>query len=101
MMVSLFVETQRSVILNGSERLDTRAFESTFRANFTNMLPYLDLGQEKTLPTKKAIPQITTPKNKLNAEEDLFTRTAKTAEKNLSAMITMLAEQVNVEFVVL
>jgi hypothetical protein len=99
MIVSLFVETQRSVILNGTEKLDSRAFEVVFRTNFTNMLPYLDLGQEKTIPTKKPTSQISPPKKEPKTSDNLFVGTAKVAGKNAATMLTMLAEYVNVEFI--
>ena len=99
MIVSLFVETQRSVILNGTEKMYSKAFEMTFRASFTNMLPYLDLGQEKVLPTKKSANQIISPRKEPQATDNLFVRIAKTAEKNSATMMTMLAEYVNVEFI--
>ena len=99
MIVSLFVETQRSVILNGTEKMYSKAFEMTFRASFTNMLPYLDLGQEKVLPTKKSANQIISPRKEPQATDNLFVRIAKTVEKNSATMTTMLAEYVNVEFI--
>ena len=99
MIVSLFVETQRSVILNGTEKMYSKAFEMTFRASFTNMLPYLDLGQEKVLPTKKSVNQIISPRKEPQATDNLFVRIAKTVEKNSATMMTMLAEYVNVEFI--
>lgn len=99
MIVSLFVETQRSVILNGTEKMYSKAFEMTFRASFTNMLPYLDLGQEKVLPTKKSANQIISPRKEPQATDNLFVRIAKTVEKNSATMMTMLAEYVNVEFI--
>jgi hypothetical protein len=63
------------------------------------MLPYLDLGQEKTIPTKKPTSQISPTKKEPKTSDNLFVGTAKVAGKNAATMLTMLAEYVNVEFI--
>ncbi len=99
MIVSLFVETQKNVILNGQEKLDIKAFENTFNENFSNMVPYLNLSKENIVSKKKkSIPDF----KETEAEsigEDLFLNITKIANKNPSIAISMLKEKTNVEFI--
>ena len=98
MIISLFVETQKMVILNGSERLDIKAFETCFRDNFANMIPYLALPKEETVQKKK-----TTPKpiiqDSITIREDIFMSISKAADKDISTAISMLKDIINVEFI--
>ncbi|MCI8421892.1 MAG: AAA family ATPase, partial [Clostridia bacterium] len=57
MLVSLFVETQRNVILSGEEELTPTAFENTFKENFATMMPYINLDRVK-VPNKKEVEKV-------------------------------------------
>ena len=98
MIISLFVETQKSVILNGQEKLDVKAFERVFKGNFGNMIPYLNLS-----PVEKSTKRtVTTPKLETTAAittDSLFSDVSKLANKNITTAIAMLKEKVNVEFI--
>lgn len=97
MVVSLFIETQKSVILNGKERLDVKAFETTFKDNFSNMIPYLNLDSEDKSPRKKK--DISIPDGMSVTNENVFSNVAILANKNPSTAISILKEKVYVEFV--
>ena len=97
MVVSLFVETQKSVILSEKERMDVRAFETTFKDNFSNMIPYLNLNSEDKSPRRKK--DISIPNGISVTNENVFSNVAILANKNLSTAISILKEKVYVEFV--
>ena len=97
MVVSLFVETQKSVILSVKERMDVRAFETTFKDNFSNMIPYLNLDSEDKSPRRKK--DISIPNGVLVTNENVFSNVAILANKNPSTAISILKEKVYVEFV--
>ena len=97
MVVSLFVETQKSVILSGKERMDVRAFETTFKDNFSNMIPYLNLNSEDKSPRRKK--EISNPNGMSVINENVFSNVAILANKNPSTAISILKEKVYVEFV--
>ena len=99
MIVSLFVETQKSVILNGQEKLDIKAFETVFRENFGNMIPYLNLSSNEKTPRKKNSAVLQETVSSTNTTDNLFSGIAKMADKNITTAISMLKEKVNVEFI--
>jgi len=99
MIISLFVETQKNVILNGKEKLDTKAFETTFKENFSNMIPYLNLNGEEKIRRKK---ETVTYKDNIDSpisQDNLFSRVVEVSNKNVSTAISILREKVNVEFI--
>lgn len=99
MVVSLFVETQKYVILNGHEKLDVKAFETVFRDNFSNMIPYLNLKPDERISRKKATPMIKESSGSTNEFDNLFSNVTKTTNKNIGMAISILKEKVNVEFI--
>ena len=99
MIISLFVETQKNVILCGQEKLDVKAFEKTFIDNFSNMISYVDLEKEgKSVNRKKRILIESKPDLSTNID-DLFVSVMEVSNRNISVAISMLKEKVNVEFV--
>ena len=99
MVVSLFVETQKYVILNGHEKLDVKAFETVFRDNFSNMIPYLNFKPDERISRKKATPMIKETSGSTNEFDNLFSNVTKTTNKNIGMAISILKEKVNVEFI--
>ena len=98
MIISLFVETQKSVILNGQEKLDVKAFERVFKENFGNMIPYIKLSPVEKFPKRTVqIPKLGTTVS--TATDSLFSDVLKLTNKNITTAITMLKEKVNVEFI--
>ena len=98
MIISLFVETQKSVILNGQEKLDIKAFERVFKENFGNMIPYIELSPVEKFPKRTVqIPKLGTTVS--TATDSLFSDVLKLTNKNITTAITMLKEKVNVEFI--
>lgn len=98
MIISLFVETQKSVILNGQEKLDVKAFERVFKENFGNMIPYIELSPVEKFPKRTVqIPKLGTTVS--TATDSLFSDVLKLTNKNITTAITMLKEKVNVEFI--
>lgn len=98
MIISLFVETQKSVILNGQEKLDVKAFEKVFKENFGNMIPYIELSPVEKFPKRTVqIPKLGTTVS--TATDSLFSDVLKLTNKNITTAITMLKEKVNVEFI--
>lgn len=99
MIVSLFIETQRSVILNGQEKLDIKAFETVFKENFGNMMPYLDLNTKEKASKKKCYTTRQEVPDCINVSDNLISNITKIANKNITTAISMLKEKVNVEFI--
>jgi hypothetical protein len=99
MVISLFAETQKHVILSGQEKVDIMAFEATFKENFNNMVPFLNLELDDKPIKRKLSPSYQSPENIEILIDDLFVRTVKLSNKNIKAALTMLKEEVNIEFV--
>lgn len=99
MIVSLFVETQKSVILNGQEKLDTKAFEKVFKENFSNMIPYLDLKTEDWVPFRQDIVPVKVVEKVEVDEDNLFSNICKVANKDIKKAVAILKEKINIEFV--
>ncbi len=99
MLVSLFVETQKNVILNGQEKLDVQSFKTTFKDSFSNMIPYLDLTPKEKVPRRSKEKVLNNVANPVKANDNLFSSIAKLSDKNISTAINMLFEKINVEFI--
>lgn len=99
MVVSLFVETQKSVILNGQEKLDIKAFEKVFKENFSNMIPYLDLKTEEWVPLRQETVPVKIVEKVEVEESNLFSNTCKVANKDSNRAVMILKEKINIEFV--
>lgn len=99
MVVSLFVETQKSVILNGQEKLDVRAFEKVFKENFSNMIPYIDLKTEEWVPPRQETVPVKIVEKVEVEESNLFSNTCKVANKDSNRAVMILKEKINIEFV--
>ena len=96
MLVSLFAETQRNVILNGEEELTSVAFEATFKDNFSTMAPYIK--QDKTkVPIKKE----TVEANETVAidKQNLLHSVRERSGKDINRFIGLLKDSVSVEYV--
>ena len=101
-IVSLFVETQKYMILNGQEKLDMKALETVFKENFNNMFIYLDKNFEEKCPKKKEPAPLQIPVQTvlpLPMEENLFARVVKESNKNITRALAMLNDYTNVEFI--
>lgn len=101
-IVSLFVETQKYIILNGQEKLDMKSLELVFKENFNNMFIYLDKTFEEKCPKKKEPTPLQTPIQTvlpLPMEDNLFARVLKESNKNITRAIAMLNDYTNVEFI--
>jgi nucleoside-triphosphatase THEP1 len=99
MIVSLFVETQKSVILNGQEKLDIKAFEKVFKENFSNMIPYLDLKTEEWVHVRQETVPVKIVEKVEVEESNLFSNTCKVANKDSNRAVMILKEKINIEFV--
>ena len=101
-IVSLFVETQKYMILNGQEKLDMKALEMVFKENFNNMFIYLDKNFEEKCPKKKEPAPLQIPVQTvlpLPMEDNLFARVLKDSNKNITRALAMLNDYTNVEFI--
>ena len=101
-IVSLFVETQKYMILNGQEKLDMKSLELVFKENFNNMFIYLDKNFEEKHPKKKEPTPLQTPVQtvlQLPMEDNLFARVLKESNKNITRALAMLNDYTNVEFI--
>ena len=99
MVVSLFVETQKSVILNGQEKLDIKAFEKVFKENFSNMIPYLDLKTEEWVHVRQETIPVKLVEKVEVEESNLFSNTCKVANKDSNRAVMILKEKINIEFI--
>lgn len=98
MLVSLFVETQRNVILSCKEELTPAAFEATFRDNFSTMMPYIELDKVK-MPVKKEVVEKKVKKVIPIDEENLLYNIKKQVGKDPNKFIGLLKDNVSVEYV--
>ena len=98
MLVSLFVETQRNVIISGQEELTPSAFEATFRENFKTMKPYIKIEKVK-LPAKKEAVEVRTNDKCPVDEQNLLKSILERTGKDISKFISLLKDIVCVEFV--
>jgi hypothetical protein len=99
MVISLFAETQKHVILSGQEKVDIMAFETTFKENFNNMVPFLNLELDDKPIRRKPSPSFQSSKSIEILIDDLFVKAVKLSNKNIKTALTMLKEEVNIEFV--
>lgn len=98
MLVSLFVEAQRNVILGGQEVLSCSAFETTIRENFATMSPYIELEKAKASSMKKAanvIPSAIVQTDNKN----LLSHIQKQSAKDFTKFIELLKDCISVEFI--
>lgn len=98
MLVSLFVETQRSVILNGSEELTPVAFETTFKDNFSTMAPYIEFDRNK-IPVKRKVKEVNESKPVPIDEQYLLYRIKEQSGRDFNKFIGLLKDSVNVEYI--
>ncbi len=98
MLVSLFVETQRNVILNGKEELSTIEFENTFQENFATMSPYIKLDEIKVAKTKEIKEVKSSVVVPLDNQQLLYS-IRKQSKKDLTLFINLLKDNINVEYV--
>ena len=98
MLVSLFAETQRNVILNGKEELSPSAFETTFRDNFSTMAPYIELEKFK-VPIKKKTAEVKTNETIPIDNKNTLGSIRERAGKDVNKFIDLLKNNVNVEYV--
>jgi hypothetical protein len=98
MLVSLFVETQRNVILSGKEELTPSAFECTFKDNFSTMVPYIGLDKIR-LPVKKETVEVKKVQPIPIDEQYLLYRTKEQVGKDFNKFICLLKDNISVEFI--
>ncbi len=100
MIVSLFAETQRSVILSGQEELSPLAFEKTFREIFSNMAPYVETEKFK-VAVKKDKSEKTGQAPIPPDEQYLLYGIWEKSGKDLQTFIDLLKDRIAVEFLAL
>jgi len=98
MLVSLFAETQRNVILSGKEELTPAAFEATFKDNFSTMMPYIELDKIK-IPVKKEAVEVRANSILPIDEQYLLYRVREQSGKDFNKFISLLKDNVNVEYI--
>ena len=98
MLVSLFVETQRNVILSGEEELTPTAFENTFKENFTTMMPYIKLDKVK-VTNKKEVEQVYTSVVVPSDNPQLLYHISRQSGKDITKFINILKDNINVEYI--
>lgn len=100
MLVSLFAETQRNVILSGKEELTPAAFEATFKDNFSTMAPYIELEKIK-VPVKKEAAEVKINKTIPIDEQYLLYRIKEQSGKDFNKFISSLKDYIAVEYIAL
>lgn len=98
MLVSLFAETQRNVILSGKEELSPAAFEATFKDNFSTMVPYIELGKIK-VPVKKEVAEVKANTIIAIDEQYLLYRVREQSGKDFNKFISLLKDNIAVEYI--
>lgn len=98
MLVSLFVETQRNVILSGKEELTPATFEATFKDNFSTMAPHIELEKIK-VPVKKEVAEVRETKTVPFEEQYLLYRIREQAGKDFNKFIGLLKDNIAVEYI--
>ena len=93
MLVGLFAETQKNVIINGEEGLSTAAFENTFNEIFSNMARYIDFDKTK-VSTKKRTTNVNIMENVSIDNPCLFAQLAKRIGKDMGKFISQLKEYI-------
>ncbi|MCM1439786.1 MAG: ATP-binding protein [Roseburia sp.] len=98
MLVSLFAETQRRVILSGKEELTTAEFEATFKDNFSNMAPYIEFDKIK-IPTIKETAEVKESTPISIDEQYLLYRLREQSGKDFNKFIGLLKDNIGVDYV--
>lgn len=98
MLISLFVETQRNVILSGKEELTPTAFENTFKENFATMMPYIKENKVK-VTTKKEVEKVCMSASVPSDNPQLLYHISKQSGKDLTQFINILKDNINVEYI--
>ncbi len=98
MLISLFVETQRNVILSGEEILTPTAFENTFKENFATMMPYIKLDKVK-VTNKKEVEQVYTRVSVSSDNPQLLYHISRQSGKDITQFINILKDNINVEYI--
>lgn len=98
MLVSLFAETQRSVILSGKDKLTPSAFEATFEDNFSTMAPYIEFDRNK-IPIKRKVKEVNESKPVSIDEQYLLYRIKEQSGKDFNKFISLLKDSVSVEYI--
>ena len=98
MLISLFVETQRNVILSGEEILTPTAFENTFKENFATMMPYIKLDKVK-VTNKKEVEQVYTSVSVSSDNPQLLYHISRQSGKDITQFINILKDNINVEYI--
>ncbi len=98
MLVSLFVETQRNVILSGEEELTPTAFENTFKDNFATMMPYINLDRVK-VPNKKEVEKVCVSASAPSDNPQLLYHISRQSGKDITKFINILKDNINVEYI--
>ena len=98
LVVSLFVEVQKSAILLGEERITIKLMRSTFEERFSNMSPFIKTCDKSFVtPVKKESPEVFNVVSATN--ESLFKTLALLSKKNISKYMELLKKNVIVEMV--
>lgn len=98
MLVSLFAETQRNAILSGKEELTPAAFEATFKDNFSTMAPYIESDKIK-VPLKKEVAEVRETKSVPIDKQYLLYRAKEQAGKDFNKFISLLKDNISVEYI--
>ncbi|MBD5584215.1 MAG: AAA family ATPase [Clostridia bacterium] len=98
MLVCLFAETQRNAILSGKEELTPAAFEATFKDNFSTMAPYIELDKFK-VSVKKEVTEVRETETVPIDKQYLLYRIRERVGKDFNRFISLLKDNINVEYI--
>ncbi len=101
MLVSLFVETQKNIIISGEQKLTIEALNRTYKTHFTTMANYIGAKVPKSKtrqsPSNKEV-KVTLLPDKGIVQNSLFRDIAKQAKKDVGKAISLLSTNISVEF---
>ena len=97
LIISLFAETQRSIILKDEESISIEALRETFRDQLMNLKPLIADTSLVMPPVKRDKEEIL--EEKKHYKEMLFETIRKMAGKDVNKAINCLIEKIEIEFV--
>ena len=98
MLVSLFVETQKRIIINGRTKLTIEELEETYKTVFSTMSTFIDVGRvRENKPT-----HIESYENEVASQivvDNVFNKVSKVAYRDVEKALQLLRNYVVVEFI--
>ena len=92
-IVSLFIESQKYIILNDIRCIDESIVRHVFETLFSNMKPYIGSGRK----VKKEV-KVLTP-SKSSKSDRLLVQTLSTTGKNIDLFLRVLSKNISVEYI--